>query len=441
MILDDVARRSVVVVRDRDLAALRHPEPRIIGEHGTVVYVHASRPEPLPGASHYIFNLERLDAASRERACSAHEAGVRVTLILQHIDEVTARFLTSTTWNVLPAYGDVEHIGVSTFRRALRMALDGVHVVARGFLQNSSPPSSLANARPASSFVRLLRRISEEAAHGEAVVAAVLAPHRTGSQWLRDLIGWTTGSEVRVAHEHTVPAYTATGPVSRNLADALAREPDPERHKAIRRAAFRSVLLTARRRYIFVTYRDPVDRVVSYFIKRHSQFLRERLDPATQTFLDPSAIQAVFERWLPEQVKGHSHWFRTTLFDHFGLDVCRAEPTDDGLLLGRHEPNTLVVVPVETLSSLRDAVEAEYGREICAPLADDSAVSRGDGPIAAAFRRDVQVPPVVATALRSIREAAHICAHTRNLPGVRRGTPHQFRNESAPRADRSMNGG
>ena len=438
MILDDVARRSVVVVRDRDLAALRHPEPRIIGGHGTVVYVHASRPGPLPDASHYIFNLERLDEASRQRACSSHDAGARITLILQQVDEVTAGFLTGTTWNVLPAYGDVEHIGVATFRRALRMALDGVHVVARGFLQNSGPTSSLAHARAASAFVRLLRRMSEEAAHGDAVVAAVLAPQRTGSQWLRDLIGWTTGSDVRVAHEHTVPGDTATGPVARTVADAVAREPDPARHRAIRRTAFRSVLVTARRRYIFVTYRDPVDRVVSYFIKRHSQFLRERLDPATQTFLDPSAIQAVFERWLPQQVKGHSHWFRTTLFDHFGLDVCRAEPTDDGLLLARHEPNTLVVVPIETLSSLREAVEAEYGREACAPLADDSAVSRGDGPIAAAFRRDIQVPAAVATALRSLREAAHIRSNTRNLPAM---TTYNFRNESAPRANHSVNGG
>jgi hypothetical protein len=412
--LDNSHRPSVVVVRDRDPAALRNPEPRMFTRLGTVGYVHTSDPRPLPHASHYVFNLEQLDAESRVRACRAQENGARITVILRHVDEATAGFLAATEWNVLPAYGDTDHIGVATMRRALRMACHDVHVVARGFLENSGRRQQ-DNLRTASPFVHLLQRISEEARQGESVVAAVLAPQRTGSQWLRDLIGWTVASGVRVVHEHSIPADDEIWPVGGSLADELAREPNLDRHRTMRRAALRSALLTARKRYIFVTYRDPVDRVVSFFIKRHSGFLRERLDPATQTFLDPTEIQTVFDRWLPEQVKGHSRWFRTRLFDHFGLDACRAEPVDPGVLMTHHPPNTLVVVPIERLNSLRDAVEAEYGRYTCASLADDSAASRGDGPITAAFRRDVHVPPAVATALRSIPEVAHILAQTRRL--------------------------
>jgi hypothetical protein len=384
----------------------------MFGGRGAVAYLHSSAARSLPHASHYVFNLERLDDESCARACSAEENGARVTFIVKHLDAAAADFLAGTTWNVLPSYGDTEHVGARTLRRALRLASDGTHVVARGFLLNSG--SKHDDTRAAHSFVNLLHGMSLEAKHGEAVVAAVLAPHRTGSQWLRDLIGWTVASEVSVVHEHGVPSETEPWPASRSLVDALALEPDSDRHRIMRRAALRSALLNARRRYIFVTYRDPVDRLISYFVKRHSQFLRERLDAASQTFLDPSEIQRAFELWLPQQVANHSRWFRTTLFDHFGLDVCRAE-SKDGLLVARHAGNTLVVVPIEMLNSIRDAVDAAYGPDVCAPLADDSAVTRGDGPITAAFRRDIRFPSVVANALRGIREVAYICAHARTL--------------------------
>jgi hypothetical protein len=85
-------------------------------------------------------------------------------------------------------------------RRALRMACDGVHVVAKGFLENSG--SRYDDTHPAHTFVRLMRRMSAEAKQGQSVIAAVLAQHRTGSQWLRDLVGWTVASQVHVVHEH-----------------------------------------------------------------------------------------------------------------------------------------------------------------------------------------------------------------------------------------------
>jgi hypothetical protein len=47
---------------------------------------------------------------------------------------------------------------------------------------------------------------------------------------------------------------------------------------------------------------------------------------------------------------------------------------------------------------------------MCAPLADDSAFARGDGPINTAFRRDIHIPSAVVNALRSIREVAYIQA-------------------------------
>jgi hypothetical protein len=404
--------RSIVVVRDRDVAALRHPEPRMFGSRGAVTYVHASDARMLPEAWHYVFNLERLDHEFHAHACRAWTNGARVTFILKHLDAATADILAGSPWSVLPAYGDTEHIGVRTLRRALSMACDGVHVAARGFLLNSGNGLQSGDAAPASPFVRLLRRMSGQARQGESVVAAVLAPQRTGSQWLRDLIGWTVASGVRVFHEHSVPREAAFWPTSRSLLDALALELNPDRQRMMRRAALRSALLDARWRYVFVTYRDPVDRLISYFVKRHSQYLRERLDAASQTFLDPSEIQRVFEVWLPPQVKSHARWFRTTLFDHFGLDVCRAESMD-GVLFGRHGQNTLVVVPIEMLNSLRNAVEATYGPDMCAPLADDSAFARGDGPINTAFRRDIHIPSAVVNALRSIREVAYIQARVR----------------------------
>ncbi len=400
---------SIVVVRDRDPAALQHPPRRVFGERRAVTYVHARTPGALPESSRYVFNLDRLDDLSLRRAVQAREQGAGVTLVLRHVDRAATAELEDSGWNVIPAYGDTEHIGFGTLRRALRMACDGHRVVARGFIVNSASPPANGHARPQSLFLQLVRGMSEEARDGERVVAAVLAPQRTGSQWLRDLIGWTAGSDVRVFHEHGVPPVEDEAwPESANLADALALEPDRDRQTLMRRAALRQVLLSARRRYIFMTDRDPADRLVSFFVKRRSRWLRDRLDSSGRSFRDPREIQCAFDAWLPPQVTSQARWFRATLTDAFGLDVRRAQPACDGLLVAHDGPNTLIVVPTERLSALREAVEAEYGPDVCAPLADNSAAARGDGAVMAAFRRQVHVPVATAKALRDIPEVAYL---------------------------------
>lgn len=399
---------SVVVVRDRDPAALQDPPRRTFGAVGAVTYRHAAAPGRLPPSRHYVFNLERLDDLNRRRAARLRAQGTDVTVIVRQLDAATAKDLANSSWNVIPAYGDAEHIGHGTLRRAVRMACDGQRVVARGFLGNSGPDSAHRPARHRSTFLDLVRQMSDEARAGEKVVAAVLAPQRTGSQWLRDLIGWTAGADVRVFHEHGIPETEDDWPDSSSLADALAHEPDRNRQTWMRRAALRSVLLSARRRYVFLTDRDPADRVISFFVRRRSISLRERLIVSEGTFEGLDEIQREFDAWAMAQVAHHTRWFRSTFVEPFGLHVERAQATHDGLLVTHHGPNTLVIVPTERLDALRLAVEAEYGEDVCAPLADNSAAARGDAEVMTAFRRHVRVPPAIERALRDIPEVAHV---------------------------------
>ena len=102
----------------------------------------------------------------------------------------------------------------------------------------------------------------------------------------------------------------------------------------------------------------------------------------------------------------HARWFGSTLTEPFGLEVRRAQTTADGLLVVHAGPNTLVVVPSEWLNALRDAADTEYGAGVCAPLADNSALARGDAAIVAAFRREVRVPSATTKALYDIPEIA-----------------------------------
>ena len=412
--------RSIVVIRDRNPAAVQQPPRRMFGKRLVVEYVHA-RAERLPDSRHYVFNLDRVDDVSHARACRAFERGAQVTVVVRRVDGPTARALEDSGWNVIPAYGDTEHIGFRTVRRALRMASNGQRVVATGFLRNSTSLATTPAESHGSSFLRLVARMSVEAHAGVPVVAAVLAPHRTGSKWLRDLIGWTTGSEVRVFHEHAIPEPAGDWPAWPCLADALALESDRERQTQMRRTALYRVLMSARRRYIFATYRDPVERLISYFVKRHSRWLRSQLDDCGSSFSDRDAIQHRFEMWLPHQVAQHARWFRKTLLEPFGLDVRRLRPTDDGLLVTSHGPNTLAVVPIEGLTALRGSVEAELGRGSLAALDGNSAAEHGDGDVLAVFRRAVHFPPSVVAALRRIPEvawlraaaASHACGNRR----------------------------
>jgi len=407
----------IVVVRDAGPELLQHPPRRMFGERRMVRYVQAHLAGHLPAAPHYVFNLSRFDDVSRIRAARAHQSGAAVTFILRHVDEGSALELHAGGWNVVPAYGDTEHLGTGTLRRALGMACEGRRVVASGFLANSAGPL-VRHPQPEAPFIRLVREMSEEARSGEQVVAAVLAPQRTGSKWLRDLLGWTTGSQVQIVHEHDVPGMTGDWPDSRPLFEALALESDPGRRAAMRRTALRTLLLSASRRYIFVTDRDPVERLTSYFVKRHSRWLRAQLDDSGWRFRDVREIQCAFEAWLPAVVAQHARWFRSTLSEPFGLNVCRARPAGHGLLVAHHARNTLVVVPIERLNALRAAVEAEYGADSCAPLADNSAAARGDAALLAAFRRHVYVPRAIDRSLRAIPEVAYLRAAVDATPRV-----------------------
>jgi hypothetical protein len=395
----------IVVVRDRDPRALEQPPRREFGER-RVTYVHATTPGVLPASPGYVFNLDRLDDVSRGLAARARDSGADVTVIVRRVDGSAGAELLESSWNVIPAYGDTEHIGRGTLRRTLHMVGHGTRVVARGFLLNSA--TAVAGARRGSTFLALLDEMSEQGRTGERVVAAVLAPQRTGSQWLRDAIGWTAGSKVQVFHEHGVPESGDAWAETRCLADALALERDRRRRARLRQAALRHLLLSAQRRYIFLTDRDPVDRLVSYFAKRQARWLRERLDASGQRFDDPTAIRRVFEPWFAAQVAHQTRWFRTTLAEPFGLHVQRAQPTSDGLLVAHNGPNTLVIVPIERLDALRNDIEEAYGRGACAALADNSAAARGDAPLVAAFRRQVPIPSATADALRSIPEIAYM---------------------------------
>ena len=372
---DEISRRagaksesSIVVVRDRDPAALQNPPRRTFGDRGAVTYLHAATRGDLPAARHYFLNLDRLDDFGWLRASRAREQGRAVTIIVRNLDAAAAAELARSSWNVIPAYGETEHIGFGTLRHAVRLACDGHRVVARGFLGNSGAGWASDSGRRRSTFLQLLHQMSEEACAGVRVVAAVLAPQRTGSQMLRDLIGWTVGSGVRVFHAHGIPPADVIWPDTHSLVDALALEPDPHRQTLMRRAALRSVLLSARRRYLFLAARDPLDRVVSYFVKRKAGWLRERLGASGCRFDGAAEIQRDFEVWLRAQTAHHARWFERTLLEPFGLQVSRAQATSDGLLVTHNGPNTLIVVPTEMLDALRAVVEAEYrsGR-LCAP--------------------------------------------------------------------------
>lgn len=404
-----------MVVRDRSLAALTNPGPHAMRGFGSVSYLHHSEVSRLPDAHWYIFNLERLDEHTRTQIADAVTRGAQVAVFLRQIDPEVIEGLGKMRVHILPAYGVAEHIGEVTARRALRLAFRGQLVGARGFLENSM----LGPVVPGGSFfVRLLRQASEEARQGEAVVAAVLAPRRTGSQFLRDLIGWHAGAAVRVFHEHGIPDVSDGWPVSRSLPDALADEPNPTRHRGMRRKALRSLITSARRRYVFVTDREPRARVISLFVKRHSRWLREQFDHAIDEFRDQAGVQRVFDAWLPDVLHRHTEWHRRWCFEAFGVDVRQTTPTDDGLLVGESGDNTLVIVPIERLDAIRAACEDRYGAGTCAALDHDSAQARGDAPVMAAVRRQIQIPRAAIDAMNGTPEVAHIREHVARLSGA-----------------------
>jgi len=67
----------IVVVRDRDPAAVQDPPRRLFGERRRVAHVHATTSGQLPPSNRYVFNLDRLDDRSRRRAAFPGGGGAR----------------------------------------------------------------------------------------------------------------------------------------------------------------------------------------------------------------------------------------------------------------------------------------------------------------------------------------------------------------------------
>jgi hypothetical protein len=201
-------RWRVVVVRDGELRAIRNPPPRTFSGSGGVAYVHLSDPRPLPRATHYFFNCARADQHVYELSDRARRTGGSVTFIVRHVDHELARHVEQTKASLIPAYGFSNQITDATLREATRRVLDGRRVVATGFMHNSIGVPPQGRDSP-NTFVRLLMEATQVASNSTAVVAAVLSLHRTGSTFLRDLIGLTVSTRVHVFHEQGPTASTS----------------------------------------------------------------------------------------------------------------------------------------------------------------------------------------------------------------------------------------
>lgn len=395
---------DIVVIRDRELNALQHPEPFLLGRAGSVrvEYVWLASQQALPQAHTYVFNLERL-APAETLVSDLARRGASVTLVLSEIDDAVLALAALPNVSVIPAYGEVEHIGRATAKSALRLACRGQQVVARGYLENSVASRRAAHQQAPHTFVRALVEASC-AADRQRVVAAVVSPHRSGSKFLRDLIGVAVGARVQVVHEHAVPLSDQPWNTSRPTFDQLSLSSVSD-FKRLRASMIRDALLSAERRYVFVAEREPVERLQSYFVKRKARWLRERLT-SEGTFVDPGEVQREWDDWVPDMCAIQRRWYQEVLRDQLGVDVMQAELTEDGLLHGRFEAGELLVVATRRLDDLRAAVEAEYGP--LPPLAANSAGSLGNKDVGAAVRRCLVVSPETRADLLAIPELAHI---------------------------------
>jgi hypothetical protein len=401
-------RCRVAVIRDGDPDLLRNPKPQVFHPVPEVIYHHVSEPAPLAAASHYFFHCERFSERIHDWAVAALNAQGSVTIIIRRVDRALAEFVERAPVSVIPASGCAGQITDATLERAVKMTLAGERVVSQGFIRNSVGAAASAD-RNGHSFLDMLQAASRAAYASTAVVAAVLALPRTGSKFLHDLIGMTVGSQVRTFHEHEVPADDAGQLDStRPLVDQMMLELDDAKKRSIKKAILRHAILNQERRYVFVTERNPQDRIVSYFLTHYRQWLRSSFDVHSDVFRNVKDIQRMFDRWTRVQAKAQRNWYRETLLRPFGLNVLKAERTLEGLFVTHHGPNTLVVVPSDRLNVLMATAAAEFGARSYAPVADNSAKSRGDEAIDRVFRRDISFDPAVAKALWKIPEVAHV---------------------------------
>jgi hypothetical protein len=358
----------------------------------------------LPRAKQYFFLLDEVDHSASGLLLEAVRTGASVTLIANAFEPHFAAFAERPNVNIVPMCGDPGPIGAATLQRAIAMVLAGERVAARGFVQHSLARQA-SDAGDGHPFVAILREASVAANTSATVVAAVLALQRTGSNFLHDMIGLSVSAKVRTFHEHDVPGLAEAAARPRPSIDPRLLERDGR--YTLRQAVLRDTLLTPERRYIFVSDRSPEDRLLSYFVKGRSEWLHDHFDPSRRHFRDAAEIQRRFDEWAWAQLDRQRKWYRNKLLRPFGLNVLEAERIE-GLLIGRHGTNTLIVVPTARLNQLVEVVSESFRTDCYRALAHNSARESGDEAIVRAFRQQFTIDPEVAESLWAIPEVAHI---------------------------------
>jgi hypothetical protein len=285
--------------------------------------------------------------------------------------------------------------------------------VASGAIRNTTATSA-GLEKPVALFGRLLLEASWHANDGCRVVAAVLSQHRTGSNFLRDLIGLTVSSRVDVFHEHAVPPANGVElDATRSCFDQSLLESDQTRARLLRRACLREMIVGAQRRFVFVAERSPDRRLTSYFQRRQLSWLQSCFDRKTRRLSNAAEIQQAFHEWLKEKVRLQRIWYKDRLVGPFGLSVLDAEQTDDGCFVQRRGADILLVVPTSRLGALRNGLRATFGGdEAYESVASNSLNTSARGAeIDEAFRRQIRFPPDVSDALWQIPEVARLHAH------------------------------
>jgi len=368
------------------------------------VYRRIADVSALPPADQYFFLLDEVDHAASGLLIEAVRSGATVTLIANAFEPHFAAFAERSNVNIVPMCGDAGPIGAPTLQRAIAMVLAGERVAARGFVQHSlaRQEGDAGNGHP---FVSILREASVAANTSTTVVAAVLALQRTGSNFLHDMIGLSVSAKVRTFHEHDVHGLADAAARPRPSIDSQSLERDGR--YAMRQTVLRDTLLTPERRYIFVSDRSPQDRLLSYFVKGRSAWLEGHFDAARSQFRNAAEIQRRFDEWAWAQLDRQRKWYRNKLLRPFGLNVLETERID-GLLIGRHGPNTLIVVPTVRLNQLVDVVSDWFRTDCYRALAHNSASESGDEAIGRAFRHQFTIQPDVIESLWAIPEVAHI---------------------------------
>jgi hypothetical protein len=368
------------------------------------VYRRIADATSLPRAKRYFFLVDEVDQSASGLLIAAVRTGASVTLITTAFEPHFAAFAERSNVNIVPMCGDPGPIGAATLQRAIAMVLAGERVAARGFVQHSLARQA-SDAGDRHPFPAMLHEASVAANTSATVVAAVLALQRTGSNFLHDMIGLSVSGKVRTFHEHDVRGLAEAAARPRPAIDPRLLERDGR--YTLRQAVLRDTILTPERRYIFVSDRSPEERLLSYFVKGRSEWLQQRFDASTNRFREAVEVQRRFDEWAWAQLDRQRKWYRNKLLRPFGLNVLEAERID-GLLIGRHGANTLIVVPTPRLNQLVEVLSDWFRTDCYRALAHNSARESGDDAIGRVFRQQFTIDPEVAESLWAIPEVAHI---------------------------------